>query len=201
MSRAFIAFYMGDYDKDTQALSTLEHGAYFLLLKQCWVHGSIPLEPARRASIAKLSLREWSKIAPVIDPFFDDEGRNRRATREIEKADTARLKRAMAGHRGGLASGRSKAIRRGTQSNAEAGLKHSYSGASSIAEAEGQANGQAKSKQYEANKNSNITTTSPGTAREGSPGVEDAPPRTNSSTAATDELAAIMQKKRWVRPC
>lgn len=186
MSRAFIAFYMGDYDKDTQALSTLEHGAYFLLLKQCWVHGSIPIEPAKRAKIAKLSLREWNRIAPAIDPFFDENGRQKRATREIEKADASRLKRAMAGHRGGVASGRAKAIRNGQASIAEAGLERGYSGASSNAEAKGVA----KSKHYEANKRSNkITTTTDDAAREGS---------AMGSVLPTDDLATVIQKKGWV---
>lgn len=126
MSRAWIAFYMGDYDKDTQALSTLEHGAYFLLLKQCWVHGSVPLEPAKRANIAKLTLREWNKIAPTINPFFDDDGTQKRASKEIEKAETLRTKRAIAGFRGGINSGRSRAVQAGRESKYEANGKQSF---------------------------------------------------------------------------
>lgn len=126
MSRAWIAFYMGDYDKDTQALSTLEHGAYFLLLKHCWIHGSIPAEAEKRANIARLPLKDWKKIASSIDPFFDPEGRNKRATKEIEKADVIRAKRAMAGQRGGLASGISKAIRQGERSKREANANQRY---------------------------------------------------------------------------
>lgn len=135
MSRAWIAFYMGDYDKDTQALSTLEHGAYFLLLKQCWVHGVIPLEAAKRANIAKMSLRDWNKIAATINSFFDDEGRNKRATREIEKADVVRTRRAIAGQQGGFASGISKAIRKGEQSKREANAKQRYEQISQPSEA------------------------------------------------------------------
>ncbi len=126
MSRAWIAFYMGDYDKDTQALSTLEHGAYFLLLKQCWVHGVIPLEPAKRANIAKLTLREWCKIAPTINPFFNEDGTQKRASKEIEKAETLRTKRALAGQRGGENSGRSRSIQRGRESKYEANGKQSF---------------------------------------------------------------------------
>jgi uncharacterized protein YdaU (DUF1376 family) len=120
MSRAWIAFYMGDYDKDTQALSTIEHGAYFLLLKQCWVHGVIPVEPAKRANIAKMSLRDWNKIAPTINSFFNEDGTQKRATKEIEKAEHIRLKRAIAGQRGGIKSGVSKAIRKGMDSKYQA---------------------------------------------------------------------------------
>jgi uncharacterized protein YdaU (DUF1376 family) len=135
MSRAWIAFYMGDYDKDTHALSTLEHGAYFLLLKQCWVHGSIPLEPVKRANIAKLTLREWNKIAPTINPYFNDDGTQKRASKEIEKAETLRTKRAMAGQRGGENSGRSRSIKRGRDSKYEAIGKQSFKQTGSPAEA------------------------------------------------------------------
>jgi uncharacterized protein YdaU (DUF1376 family) len=100
MSRAFIAFYMGDYARDTGHLSTIEHGAYFLLLQHCWVHGTIPCKPDSRAKLAKVSLRQWYKIRTNIDPFFDDQGRNKRATKEIEKAEKTSIRQTMSGHKG-----------------------------------------------------------------------------------------------------
>lgn len=115
MSRAFVAFYMGDYQKKTQHLDTLQHGAYSLLLQHCWTHGSIPLEPSARAAIARMTLPAWKKIAPVINAFFDDQGRNKRATEEIEKSERISLQRAMAGRNGGFKSGTSKAIAKGQQ--------------------------------------------------------------------------------------
>lgn len=127
MSRAFVAFYMGDYQKKTQHLDTLQHGAYGLLLQHCWTHGSIPLEASSRAAIARMTLPAWKKIAPVIDAFFDAEGRNKRATEEIEKSERIRLKRAIAGKSGGHKSGISKAITKGQQirSNDVANAKQS----------------------------------------------------------------------------
>jgi uncharacterized protein YdaU (DUF1376 family) len=110
MSRSFIAFYSDDYQRKTQHLDTLQHGAYFLLLQHCWTHGSIPPQPEARAAIARMTLKAWQKIAPVADAFFDAEGRNKRASEEIEKADLIRTKRAIAGKLGGLRSGTSKAI-------------------------------------------------------------------------------------------
>lgn len=115
MSRAFVAFYMGDYQKKTQHLDTLQHGAYSLLLQHCWTHGSIPIEPAARAAIARMTLPSWKKIAPIINAFFDAEGRNKRATEEIEKSERIRLQRAIAGRKGGFTSGTSKAIAKGQQ--------------------------------------------------------------------------------------
>lgn len=120
MSRAWIAFYMGDYQKDTNRLTTLEHGAYFLLLQECWTHGNVPIEPADRAAVAKMPLKDWLKIAPKVDPYFETDGTNKRATYEIEKAETIRTKRALAGSRGGTNSGRAYAIRKGNESKREA---------------------------------------------------------------------------------
>lgn len=123
MSRAWIAFYMGDYQKKTQHLNTLQHGAYFLLLQHCWTNGSIPAEPASRAAIARMTLLAWKKMAPAINPFFDDNGENKRASEEIEKAEIIRTKRAMSGQRGGFASGVSKAIAMGRRSKSVANAK------------------------------------------------------------------------------
>jgi len=110
MSRAFIAFYSGDYQRKTQHVSTEQHGAYLLLLMHCWAHGSIPPQPEARAAIARMTLKGWHKIAPTIDAFFDAEGRNKHASEEIAKAEHLSTKRALAGKLRGHRSGTSKAI-------------------------------------------------------------------------------------------
>jgi uncharacterized protein YdaU (DUF1376 family) len=120
MSRGWIAFYIGDYLRDTQALTTEQHGAYLLLLMECWQKGRVPLDAASRASIARLPLSRWKKISAPVDAFFADDGTNKRATAEITKAETVSLKRAIAGAAGGHRSGVSKAIARGQQSRNEA---------------------------------------------------------------------------------
>jgi uncharacterized protein YdaU (DUF1376 family) len=61
MSRQFIAFYSGDYQRKTRHLSTEQHGAYLLLLMHCWTHGSIPPQPEARAAIARMTLRDWQR--------------------------------------------------------------------------------------------------------------------------------------------
>jgi uncharacterized protein YdaU (DUF1376 family) len=176
MSRAFIAFYMGDYARDTMALSTLEHGAYFLLLQHCWVHGSIPCAPDSRAKLAKVSLRQWYKIRANIDPFFDDQGRNKRATREIEKAEKTSTRQTMAGHRG--------ATKRWGSDG------HGVAMANSHGHGRGDGHGMAIKKE-------DITTTTSVAAREGS-AME---PVAKPVTTVTAELAASIQKKRWVGQC
>ena len=120
MSRAWIAFYIGDYLKDTQALTTEQHGAYMLLLMECWQKGRVPLDAASRASIARVPLPRWKKISAPIDAFFAADGTNKRATAEITKAELVSLKRSIAGAAGGRRSGVSKAIVRGQQGKFEA---------------------------------------------------------------------------------
>jgi uncharacterized protein YdaU (DUF1376 family) len=164
---------MGDYDRDTQHLSTLEHGAYFLLLKHCWVHGSIPVENSSRALIVKLSEQKWRTIRHKIEPFFDDQGRNKRATKEIEKAEKTSIRQTMAGHRGATK-------RWGSDS-------HGYTMATSHGHAASDGHGMAIKKE-------DITTTSSVAAREGSP-VE---PASKPGIPITSELVATVQKKRWV---
>jgi uncharacterized protein YdaU (DUF1376 family) len=126
MSRAWIAFYMGSYQKRTQHLTTEQHGAYFLLLQHCWTHGAIPLEAASRAAIARMTPQQWKRVAPAIDPFFNADGTNNRASEEIAKAEIVSTKRAMAGQKGGFKSGIAKAIARGQQSKQVANAKQPY---------------------------------------------------------------------------
>jgi len=201
MSRAWIAFYMGDYQKDTNRLTTLEHGAYFLLLQECWTHGSIPLEPQGRAAIAKMPLRDWLKIAPGINAFFEDDGTQKRASKEIEKAETIRTKRAIAGFKGGTNSGRSQAIRKGRQSKYEANTEQIPSkpeaNANQTTQQMGEQTAKQKASPAEANHNNILkTTTTSVAAREGSPGELSKRP----SELTREELAEIYAKKRATAP-
>jgi uncharacterized protein YdaU (DUF1376 family) len=182
MSRAWIAFYMGDYQKDTNRLTTLEHGAYFLLLQECWTHGNIPIDPQARAAVAKLPLREWLKIAPKINPYFQDDGTNKRATKEIEKAETIRTKRALAGFRGGTQSGISKAIARGMQSKMES--KREANAYQTIKQT-----GLQNDSPAEAIHNNNITTTNSVAAR------DEEKQGASKGLAASPELMALLARK------
>lgn len=120
MSRAWIAFYTGDYLKKTQRLTTEQHGAYLLLLMECWQQGCIPLDDDSRAAIARLPLARWNKIKGPIDLYFQPDGSQSRATEEIEKAEIVSVRRSIAGRNGGLKSGLSKAIALGQATKREA---------------------------------------------------------------------------------
>jgi uncharacterized protein YdaU (DUF1376 family) len=181
MSRAWIAFYMGDYQKDTNRLTTLEHGAYFLLLQECWTHGSIPLEPQGRAAIAKMPLRDWLKIAPRINAFFGEDGTQKRASKEIEKAEMVRTKRAIAGFKGGTNSGVSQLIRKQKQSKREANTEQTS-----------QQTGKQKASPAEANHNNKDKTTTASVERtDGNESLSKRP-----SEVTRDELAEIYEKRK-----
>lgn len=104
MSYPWMPLYVGDYIGDTMHLSTLEHGAYLLLIMHYWQRGSLPLEDRSLASIAKLSLEQWLEIRSSIAPFFKSDWSHARVDEELEHARVKYEKRSEAGRKGGKAS-------------------------------------------------------------------------------------------------
>jgi uncharacterized protein YdaU (DUF1376 family) len=80
---------IGDYLADTSHLSTLEHGAYLLILMHYWRKGPLPNDLAKIAQIAKLGSDAWSIPQALLSEFFflaeDGMYHQKRADREIEK--------------------------------------------------------------------------------------------------------------------
>jgi uncharacterized protein YdaU (DUF1376 family) len=59
------------YLADTHDLTTLEHGAYLLMLMKMWrAGGYLPNDEAKLARIAGVGRREWDRIRDHIMPFF-----------------------------------------------------------------------------------------------------------------------------------
>lgn len=87
----WIPLYPADYHKDTRHLSTLEHGAYLLLLMAAFDGGGkLPADPVRLARIAGLDAAQWGEVGPVVLPFFQRKGghyEHSRVRRELVKAD------------------------------------------------------------------------------------------------------------------
>jgi len=119
MSRPWMSFYVRDYLADTVHLSTVEHGAYLMLIMHYWLHGGLPSEDAKLARIARLSLSEWTEIRQTVADFFDENWRHKRVEAELAAAEEKYQKRVKAGQRGGKAS----ASLRQSRSNAEAMLE------------------------------------------------------------------------------
>lgn len=98
---AWMPLYVSDYLKGTMHLSTMEHGAYLLLIMHAWTHdGALPANEVRLARIAGMTPKEWKASREVILEFFEvHEGgiRHARIDREIEKAEAVVEQRRSAG--------------------------------------------------------------------------------------------------------
>ncbi len=90
----------GDYLKKTRHLSTLEHGAYLLLIMECWERpsGSIPNKPELLARLAGVTIQEWNGISPIVLEFFKLNKRKKEYTqvRVTEELSKMRQKRVSA---------------------------------------------------------------------------------------------------------
>jgi uncharacterized protein YdaU (DUF1376 family) len=86
MSRPWMPLYVGNYVADTQHLTTLEHGAYMLLLMHYWMHGGLPSDEKRLSLVAKLDPKSWRKVRPVLASFFTPDWRHKRVDEELAQA-------------------------------------------------------------------------------------------------------------------
>jgi len=105
--------YWGDYLRDTRDLTTLQHGAYVLLIAHYWQHGGLPTDEAQLATIAGVSTKTWRSIRDPIAAKFQPGWKQKRVDTELNRADQKILQRQIAGSRGGTRSGVSKAIKKG----------------------------------------------------------------------------------------
>lgn len=64
-------WHVGEYLADTMHLSTLEHGAYLLLLAHGWRNdGMIAASERNLATVTRLPVDQWRAIKPTIERFF-----------------------------------------------------------------------------------------------------------------------------------
>lgn len=92
--------YVADYLADTGHLSTVEHGAYLLLIMHYWQNGSLPSDERQLARITRMRLELWRKMAPQLKSFFDDSWKHRRIEHELTQTVELFEKRARAGMAG-----------------------------------------------------------------------------------------------------
>lgn len=79
-----IPFWTDAYLADTRHLSTLEHGAYLLLLFEAWRRPlcNLPDDDALLARLAGLSAEEWAAIRTNVMGFWKLDGRSRTWTQK-----------------------------------------------------------------------------------------------------------------------
>jgi uncharacterized protein YdaU (DUF1376 family) len=67
----WMPFFIGDYMADTMHLSTVQHGAYCLLIFAYWKNqGPLPDDDNQFAAIVKLPIKQWLVNRGVIAKFF-----------------------------------------------------------------------------------------------------------------------------------
>jgi uncharacterized protein YdaU (DUF1376 family) len=104
MNRPWMPLYVGDYLGDTGHLTTMQHGAYLLLMMHYWRKGELPDDDRQLFKIAKLPLRTWCEYRATLQDFFYDGWKHKRIDAELEKMMRVSAKRAIAGQKGGIGS-------------------------------------------------------------------------------------------------
>jgi uncharacterized protein YdaU (DUF1376 family) len=103
MAVPFMPLYVADYMADTAHLTTVEHGAYLLLIMTYWQRGeALPNDDRKLARIAGMGPREWSRIRDSLSEFFQINGSewfHSRIHSELESMRAKSLKK----RNGGLA--------------------------------------------------------------------------------------------------
>lgn len=97
----FMPLYVADYLADAAHLSTVEHGAYLLLIMTYWQTGSaLPDDDKKLARICRLEPRSWKRIRPSISEFFevsDGKWLQSRLERELSNVRAKSLKKRAGG--------------------------------------------------------------------------------------------------------
>lgn len=96
MSHAWMPLYVSDYLADTGHLSTVEHGAYMLLIMHYWQTGGLPDDERKLSRIARLSADEWGAVRDTLADLFCDGWTHSRIDAELAHASDVISKRSAA---------------------------------------------------------------------------------------------------------
>jgi uncharacterized protein YdaU (DUF1376 family) len=103
--RPWMPLYIADYLADTERLTTLQHGAYLLLIMHYWMAGGLPADDGQLARITRSTLQSWIRhTKPALASFFrvtDSNWHHKRIDQELAKRAELSMKRAVFGSRGG----------------------------------------------------------------------------------------------------
>lgn len=95
--------YVADYLADTTHLSTIEHGAYMLLIMHYWRVGALPTDDRKLANICRVSGHQWRSIKAALAPFFTPDWKQARVEIELKAYKMNREKAVEKGRAGGNA--------------------------------------------------------------------------------------------------
>lgn len=86
MTPSWMPWNIDDYLSDTRHLSTLEHGAYVLLIMRYWQKGGLPDDDRMIMRIAGLTAEQWAESRDILASFFKDGWSHPRIDAELAKA-------------------------------------------------------------------------------------------------------------------
>ena len=128
MSPPWMPLYVADYLADTAHLSTVEHGAYLLLIMTYWRKGGLPDDDYQLARIVRLTTEEWFNVRSTVVQLFSDGWKHKRIEYELERTTDRSNKAVMAGKRSALARLSQRSLNgRSTEAPTEAQLSQSQS--------------------------------------------------------------------------
>lgn len=78
--------YVDTYLADTGHLTTLEHGAYMLLIMHYWQKGGLPADERMIARVARMTADQWIESREVLAMLFGDGWTHKRIDAELAKA-------------------------------------------------------------------------------------------------------------------
>ena len=125
----YIQLYTADYLADTAHLTTIQHGAYLLLIFNYWQRGhSLNNANGRLASVARMSNEEWLLHEHTLAEFFEvvgDEWINHRIEEDLQSVKAKSTKASMAGKASGATRrAKAKQTSNGRSTNAKQTLNH-----------------------------------------------------------------------------
>ena len=95
--RPWMPLWVADYLGDTRHLSTLEHGAYLLLIMHYWQTAALPIDDDRLARISGLTIEQWLNVRSTLVQLFDENWRHDRVEHELAEAERRTEKARNAG--------------------------------------------------------------------------------------------------------
>ena len=97
-NRPWMPLDIADYLADTGHLSTLEHGAYMLMIMEYWKQGGLPDDERKLAKITRLTADQWADCRDTLADLFMPGWKHKRVEEELAKAAEIIEKRRGAAH-------------------------------------------------------------------------------------------------------
>lgn len=86
MKRPVLPLNIPEYIAKTGHLTTVQHGAYLLLIMHYWTHGGLPDDEKIIQQITRLTNRQWFNNLNILRSYFLDHWRHKRLDEDLAQA-------------------------------------------------------------------------------------------------------------------